>query len=86
MREMYTTSPDEGCHEVSPGVFCRPVHTSDQKKLMAKGWKFNPGNLAAEAEEIPADLIAAYESKFGKNPHHRMKAESIAKAIADDQA
>lgn len=82
---MYTDSPDEGCHEIE-GVFGRPVFEYEQKILLAKGWKYRASEIEVQAEEIPADLIAVYEAKFGKKPHHKMKAETIAKAIADDQA
>jgi hypothetical protein len=37
-----------------------------------------------EEEEPPlaaADLRAAYENKFGKPPHHRMKPETIQEAL-----
>lgn len=38
MRYMYTTAPDEGCHEVESGIYGRPVQTSDEPKLRAEGW------------------------------------------------
>lgn len=82
---MYTNEPDETCHEVE-GVFGRPVFEYEQAKLRAKGWVFNAEELEPiEKEEIPEDLIAAYEAKFGKKPHHKMKVDTIAKAIADDK-
>jgi len=40
MRYLYTTTPDENCHEVTKGIYGRPVHTSQQKALLDKGWKF----------------------------------------------
>lgn len=34
------------------------------------------------ADEVPdSELIAMYEAKFGKKPHHSMKAKSIKKAL-----
>lgn len=98
---MFTSKPDEGCYEISPGVFGRPVFDYEQKHLVASGWKYRENevgvaltgemqpvdqNESDETVDVPADLAAAYEAKFGKPPHHRMKAETIAKAIADDQA
>ena len=83
---MYTNQPDEGCHEIE-GVFGRPVFESEHKPLLAKGWKFKAEDVEIEAkEEISPELIAAYEAKFGKKPHHKMLAGTIAKALEDDQA
>ncbi len=86
MRYLYTNTPDDGCHEVSPGVFGRPVHNMHMKRLLAAGWKSNPADVEAPEAEIDPELIAKYEAKFGKKPHHKMKAESIAKALEDDKA
>ena len=38
MRYLYTTKPDEGCHEVEPGIYGRPVQSCDESKLKAEGW------------------------------------------------
>lgn len=46
MRYLYTQKPDEGCHEVAPGVFGRPAHTGEIKKLLAAGWKNQPQDFA----------------------------------------
>lgn len=35
-----------------------------------------------KAEKISPDLVAQYEEKHGKKPHHRMSEESIRAAIA----
>ena len=43
MQYLYTNDPDKDCHEVSPGVFGRPVHTSEQPKLKRRGWAMDPG-------------------------------------------
>lgn len=98
MQYLYTTTPDKFCHEVSEGVYGRPVHTSEAVKLKAKGWKVNPNDLreketehvrheekAQEDEEI--DLRALYKEKFGKDPHHKMKDATILKKLeeSDDQ-
>jgi len=45
MRYLYTTTPDENCHEVTKGIYGRPVHTSQQKALLAQGWKFRVSDL-----------------------------------------
>lgn len=84
MRYLYTNTPDEGCHEVEPGVFGRPFHTGQIQKHLKAGWKNSPKDVEAKKEEVPADLIAAYEAKFGQKPHHKMKADTIAKALAND--
>ncbi len=101
MRYMYTTKPDEGCHEVESGIYGRPVHTSDEPKLKAKGWSLSIDALRGtsdglrkdekegrqEEAEVDRDMwAAAYERKFGRKPHHKMKVENIrAKVEADDQ-
>tara|TARA_R110000803_G_scaffold108251_1_gene176507 strand:- start:9 stop:314 length:306 start_codon:yes stop_codon:yes gene_type:complete len=38
MRYLYTNEPDKHCHEVEKGIYGRPVHTSDQSKLLRAGW------------------------------------------------
>lgn len=38
MKYLYTTNPDKHCHEVAPGVWGRPAHTSEQAKLRKLGW------------------------------------------------
>lgn len=42
MRYLYTDKPDDGCHEVAPGVFGRPVHTNQLAKMIKQGWKNSP--------------------------------------------
>ena len=86
MRYLYTTpdKADDGCHEIREGVVGRPVHNNEAKKLLAKGWKRNPADVGV-VDELAA-LHAAYESKFGKKPHHKMKADSIMRALQDDEA
>jgi len=84
MKNMFTTSPDDGCHEIKPGIFCRPVHPRDYKKLQASGWVFNSSDLMGEED---SNLDAEYIARFGKKPHHKMLPETIQKAIEDyDQA
>lgn len=89
MRYLYTNTPDEGCHEIS-GVYGRPVRSDQIGKLLKAGWKIRPEDcLPAEQTEDPehialmAELSAAYEAKIGKPPHHKMKPETILKAIED---
>lgn len=45
MRYMYTTKPDEGCHEVEPGIYGRPVQTCNETKLRKQGWSFSVDSL-----------------------------------------
>lgn len=85
MKYLYTTEPDEGCHEIN-GVYGRPVHTNEQAKLKSLGWKESPDGLRHE-EEVrqeaqeqvirDEDLVKAYHAVFGKKPHHKMKPETI---------
>ena len=86
MKYMYTNSPDEGCHEIGEdtGIYGRPVHARDYKKLQAKGWVLNPSDVVVpeiEASDETAQLIEEYQLRFGKKPHHKMLPETIQKAI-----
>ena len=93
MKYLYTTEPDEGCHEIK-GVYGRPVHTSEQSKLKAKGWKENPDDLRKEEgreeaeEEVTEEMAKLYEEVIGKKPHHKMKFDTmkakIDEALKDD--
>lgn len=47
MQYLYTTEPDELCHEIE-GVYGRPVHEHHVKKLLAKGWKRHAKELRSE--------------------------------------
>jgi len=97
MRYMYTTTPDKHCHEVESGVFGRPVHSHEEPKLKKQGWSLNITSLRGaddvwekekvwqeEIEVTDYDMLAAeYELKFGKAPHHKMKAETIRKKLEE---
>lgn len=95
MKYLYTTEPDEGCHKIN-GVYGRPVHTSEQSKLKAKGWKENPNELREEegreekevVENMDLDgyLRLKYEEVIGKKPHHKMKRETMQEKIAEAEA
>lgn len=96
MKYLYTTKPDEGCHRIN-GVYGRPVHTSEQKSLKAKGWKENPNELREEerreeAEEVGENmdfddyLRIKYEQVIGKKPHHKLKRETMQEKIAEAEA
>lgn len=97
---MYTTKPDEGCREVSPGIYGRPVHTSHQSGLRKQGWVYSINDIevthvrkekegrqeSEEMNQFEADqeygyLCEKYQEKFGKLPHHKMKAETIRKKL-----
>lgn len=101
MRYLFTTKPDEGCHEVEPGIFGRPVQACDEPKLKKQGWTLTVeaqrGNTDVrqakeerqeESQEVDDDRemwAAAYEQKFGKKPHHKLKTDKIrAKVESDD--
>lgn len=96
MKYLYTTQPDEHCHKVAPGIWGRPTQTSEQAKLRAAGWVSNISELEVNdhvreekegrQEEVEVDservvLAAEYEKRFGKPPHHKMKAETIRKKL-----
>lgn len=88
MRYLYTRTPDEGCREIEPGVYGRPVHTYEETGLRKKGWSLTINALRGsedvreekegqEETEVTEDLVAAYVERFGKKPHHKMKADTI---------
>ena len=112
MRYMYTTQPDEGCHEVESGIYGRPVRTDQQGMMRKKGWSYSidaqrgtdhvreekegrkeevkvsaldeaieGGGYAPESYR--ANLAEQYEAKFGKKPHHKMKAETIRQKLEE---
>jgi len=112
MRYLYTTNPDEGCHEVAEGIYGRPVQTSEEPKLRKAGWtltidalrgtdhvreekegrkeevKVSALDKAIEGggyapESYRANLAEQYEAKFGKKPHHKMKAETIRQKLEE---
>ena len=97
MKYLYTKTPDEGCHEVEKGIYGRPVNTSDQRKLLASGWAKTPADLRGnddgvrkdeeerrqEEVEVTDELIHAYQEKFGKRPHHKMKVETILQKLEE---
>lgn len=97
MRYLYTTDPDEGCHEFEPGIYGRPVQTSDEKKLKAKGWRVTINGVRQKAQEerrqeepvddseeqVLEEARALYEEQFGKRPHHKMKAETIIQKVQE---
>lgn len=73
--------PDHGTHL---------VYTWDERKMCEeRGWVYDAKLSKALAEpqaRNPAsmeDLAAQYEKKFGKKPHHLMKAETIRAELAD---
>ena len=89
MKTMYTSTPDEGCYEVSEGVYARPVRNDLAATLRKIGWRDRPADLPA-TDEVPADaeaaIIEAYAKRFGKNPHHKMKVETMLDQIEAAEA
>ena len=49
MKFLYTTKPDDHCHDFKDGTFGRPVHTTEMKALIEKGWVRNANELAKES-------------------------------------
>lgn len=98
MKYLYTTEPDEGCRKVETGIYGRPVHTTEQPKLKAKGWKETVNELREEEgreeteEEVSENmdfdeyLRRRYEEVFGKKPHHKMKPETMQAKIDEAEA
>jgi len=97
MKYMYTTTPDEGCREFSKGIYGRPVHTSHQSSLRKQGWVYSVNDIEvthvrqeeAEVEEcmdFDEYLRRKYQDVFGKNPHHKMKRETMQAKIAEAEA
>ena len=98
MRYLYTTNPDEGCHEVADGIYGRPTQTSEEPRLRKAGWTLTIDALRGtdhvreekegreESEEVDDDrevLAELYEEQFGKRPHHKMKAETIRQKLEE---
>lgn len=98
MRYLYTTEPDEGCHEFEPGIYGRPVQTCDEKRLKAKGWRATIDGIRQEQgqeenrqgreevdspDQVLEEARDLYKQMFGKRPHHKMKAETILQKVEE---
>ena len=93
MKYLYTTEPDDKCHEIEPGIYGRPAHTTEQASLKEKGWTTNINDLKGDdhvrkekegrKEEGEVDIDLEYERVLGKKPHHLMKDETKHKHIAE---
>lgn len=98
MKYLYTTNPDKHCHEVAPGVWGRPTHTTEQPKLRKAGWVYHINELKEAGNGLRKDeeegreegqevtIFEEYEARFGKKPHHKMKAETIRQKLESDDA
>lgn len=49
MKYLYTTDPDDFCHEIE-GVYGRPAHDDEVKRLLAEGWKRHAHELQQVSE------------------------------------
>ena len=81
MKYMYTNKPDDKCHAIN-GVQGRPVNTSAQADLKAKGWVFDPSQLAEVKKKelsIPeqAKALGIETEKDGKKIHYKLLAKEI---------
>jgi len=83
MKYLYTTEPDEGCHKIN-GVYGRPVHTSEQSKLKAKGWKENPNELRKE-EGREEEKEVAKHFEFTVNDNSEDAKCWVKKSQSDDR-
>ena len=55
------------------------VYSNGERDYLIKlGWELDEEPVLTKKEKAPAEL---YEEKFGKLPHHKMKEESILKAL-----
>lgn len=61
--------------------FTNVYSNSERDYLIKLGWELDEEPVLTKKEKAPAEL---YEEKFGKPPHHKMKEESIIKAISDN--
>ena len=70
------------------------MHDKERESDVKSGWKevtkeefYKPKEVKVEAKvspevsDVSPELSTQYEKKFGKPPHHRMKAESIKSAV-----
>lgn len=60
---------------------------SERDYLIKLGWELDEEKpLAVVVKQVTLEVTPAeqYEEKFGKPPHHRMKEESILKALNDN--
>ena len=86
IRYKYQPSPADTCHY---GVdFIGGVAEVTDTDLIAKFMRhphFEAVETAVEAPEkdTRADLVAEYEARFGKKPHHKMKADTIREALTN---
>lgn len=75
MKYLYTTKPDEHCHEVEPGIYGRPAQTSEQSKLRKLGWVYHISDLKGDAH--------VREEKEGRKEEvevRKVEADKLAKA------
>lgn len=93
-QNQYRFAPNaEGAH------VCDVEDEDDIARLLSipEGFKiYRPAEVAKEQKAVleedvdgdgdvdRADLVAAYEAKFGKKPHHKMKADKIRAELADE--
>lgn len=53
MITLHTSRPDEGCYEVSPGVFARPFFNDQVPAALKSGWKIDPSEVeVAESKTL----------------------------------
>jgi hypothetical protein len=85
MRYLYTNKPDQSCHEIN-GVYGRPVHKSEEKKLFAEGWVINSTelkNVRKEPKEKASEK-ASEEAKEKELNNTQIQALELGIDIYDD--
>jgi hypothetical protein len=82
----YQPAPADTCHH---GVdFIGGVADVTDPELIAKFLRHPHFEAVESVVEAPeqdgrAELVAQYESRYGKKPHHKMKAETIREALTN---
>ena len=68
MKYLYTTNPDKHCHEVAPGVWGRPTHTTEQPKLRKAGWVYHINELKEAGNGLRKDEEEGRKEEGEVNP------------------
>lgn len=81
MKYLYTTIPDEGCTEIEPGVFGRPVHTYQEAGLRKLGWTTSieslRGNGHVREEKEGREEGQEVSDRMGYDDFLRQKYENV---------
>lgn len=89
---LYTKTKTEDVHEVKAGIYGRPVHTHEIKKLMSKGWARNPADLLdieppkpeKTREEVAEELGISIYDEDGKKLHYKLIDSAIQEHLKNE--